>query len=827
MDTTKAQQIALDDALVAPTNRLKIGKCNHRLSSDLKSNEPTIQVATVSTHRHSLYFKINGRSHTLNVENFRYMLHICLRLPSQRFGDPPLKEEILSFIRDLGHTKEIKVPTDVNVNYMHQPWRSFVVIINRDDLMFNTIRVISRHQDIRICGAILPAALNNQKMLDSKAYKEYYAVASGAEPPKAKTKYKKKADESVTSPKSKTASSSKVQMKELVLYQGVPDVPSYKSESDKKYWRDSEDEDNNDDNGDNDDGDNDDDNDDDAESDDHDNERTEFDSDEILDPKLTNKQWMMKKMMMRFLKLYEDVNVNLEKGDAEMTDANQRGSEQQNVSQESGFKQEEEDAHVTLTSVFDAQKADEPVQSSSISSDFTSKFLNLENPSLADNEIASLMETSTPHATVILKITFAFTTTTPPSPLFFSPPLQQQTPTIPTLTFTTITPTHLTVTLPEIPNFASVFKFDQRVDSTMKKIIKDQVKEQVSKMMPKIEKYVTETLGAKVLVRTTDQPQTAYAVTVSLLEFELKKILIDKMEANKSDTQKNSYNALVESYNSNKDIITSYCDVVLLKRGQDDQDNDEDPSPGSDRGMKSKKSGKDAEPSKDSRHAARSRVHHGDNDEQPVDKDITKADWFKKPKRPLTPDPDWITRLTIMKKHDYGHLEEIELTKLTIDECYDLNVVLRMFTKRIVIQKRVEDLQLGIKSYQKKLNLTKPDTYISNIKNKTAYTSHSDPHGIIYVDSFKRKRLMHTDELYKFGDATLNDARTALHDIATGIRMEYLPMRKWSNLDKKRARVMVQEIDKQLYQRRLMQNLEKFIGERPYGEDLRLLERTI
>ncbi|GKC64203.1 hypothetical protein Tco_1096801 [Tanacetum coccineum] len=54
-----------------------------------------------------------------------------------------------------------------------------------------------------------------------------------------------------------------------------------------------------------------------------------------------------------------------------------------------------------------------------------------------------------------------------------------------------------------------------------------------------------------------------------------------------------------------------------------------------------------------------------------------------------------------------------------------------------------------------------------------------------------------------------------------------LRIRKWSNLDKKRAWVMVQDIDKQLYQRRLMQNLEKFVGGREYGKDLRLLERTI
>nr|GEY78090.1 hypothetical protein [Tanacetum cinerariifolium] len=46
-------------------------------------------------------------------------------------------------------------------------------------------------------------------MLDSKAYNEYYDVASGAEPPKAKTKYKKKADEPITSSKSKTAPASK------------------------------------------------------------------------------------------------------------------------------------------------------------------------------------------------------------------------------------------------------------------------------------------------------------------------------------------------------------------------------------------------------------------------------------------------------------------------------------------------------------------------------------------------------------------------------------------------------------------------------------------
>ncbi|GKF58711.1 hypothetical protein Tco_0172248, partial [Tanacetum coccineum] len=142
-------------------------------------------------------------------------------------------------------------------------------------------------------------------------------------------------------------------------------------------------------------------------------------------------------------------------------------------------------------------------------------------------------------------------------------------------------------------------EFLNRVDSTIKAIIKEQVQTQVSKIMPKIKKYVK----AEVLVRSTNQPQTSYVVAASLSELELKKILIDKMETNKSidrsDTQKNLYNALAESYNTDKDIIASYADVVTLKRGRDDQDKDEDPFAGSNRGSKRRRSGKEAESSKE------------------------------------------------------------------------------------------------------------------------------------------------------------------------------------------------------------------------------------
>ncbi|GKB59549.1 hypothetical protein Tco_0915735 [Tanacetum coccineum] len=107
-----------------------------------------------------------------------------------------------------------------------------------------------------------------------------------------------------------------------------------------------------------------------------------------------------------------------------------------------------------------------------------------------------------------------------------------------------------------------------------------------------------------------------------------------------------------------------------------------------------------------------------------------------------------------------------KVTNLNVEERIAFNVSLRMFTRRVVIQRRVEDLQLGVESYQKKLNLTKPDT------------------------------LMRLDELHKFSDGTLDDVRTALNDRLKGIRMEYLPETFWNQRDKANARAMIQAIER-------------------------------
>ncbi|GJR30845.1 retrovirus-related pol polyprotein from transposon TNT 1-94 [Tanacetum coccineum] len=77
--------------------------------------------ATATVHHHSICFKMNNKKHIVNLEYFKEMLQICPKLPNQPFEELPFEEEILMFPRDLGHSREIKVITDVNVNKLHQP----------------------------------------------------------------------------------------------------------------------------------------------------------------------------------------------------------------------------------------------------------------------------------------------------------------------------------------------------------------------------------------------------------------------------------------------------------------------------------------------------------------------------------------------------------------------------------------------------------------------------------------------------------------------------------------------------------------------------------
>nr|GEX90104.1 hypothetical protein [Tanacetum cinerariifolium] len=131
-------------------------------------------------------------------------------------GNPPFEEEILAFIIKLGYSGDIKSLSDVKVDTLHQPWRTFGTIINKclsgkatgldqlclsraqiiwdqsiprrnkvdwhmakDDHILTTIRFIPKHETVQKYNAILSNTLTNQAMKESNAYKTYYDFATG------------------------------------------------------------------------------------------------------------------------------------------------------------------------------------------------------------------------------------------------------------------------------------------------------------------------------------------------------------------------------------------------------------------------------------------------------------------------------------------------------------------------------------------------------------------------------------------------------------------------------------------------------------------------
>nr|GFA10324.1 hypothetical protein [Tanacetum cinerariifolium] len=178
--TTIEQQVALDEALVPSTQR--------------RSSEIYMQEfwATAYVHQYSIRFKMDSKKNIVDLETFRDMLHICPRVSGQSFDELPFEEKILDFLRFPGHIAQIRTLTDVNVNKLFQPWKSFAAVINKcltgKSFGFDSFR----HQNTQQYGALLPIELMNDEIRNTKAYKEYYACATGEAAPKLKTSARRK-----------------------------------------------------------------------------------------------------------------------------------------------------------------------------------------------------------------------------------------------------------------------------------------------------------------------------------------------------------------------------------------------------------------------------------------------------------------------------------------------------------------------------------------------------------------------------------------------------------------------------------------------------------
>nr|GEY21050.1 hypothetical protein [Tanacetum cinerariifolium] len=438
---------------------------------------------------------------------------------------------------------------------------------NLDDQMFTMIKLVSRHQNTQQFGAMLHVELTNKDIRNSATYKEYYAIASGAEPLKTKASVRKTQSSSDTTMPPPTAVGTRLSTsakgkqpdksskeKGLYVFSEValteaeqmklatketcnkltslkPDLKS-SDEDDDDDIDDQSDVD--DDDGDQKDEDEQDDNDQDDNDDDQDSNN---DSDDFVHPKLST----------------HDKEV----------------------------KDEESFNHIVQTPShvenYDDEGNDDASHGMNVGGD--------EGPAEEDDDDELYGD---------LNINLEVTTTIKPLPLT-SPTLPP--PSIPIISQVQQAPAPSPATVSSIHGIVDRY-IDHRMNEAVKVAVqlrsdrlRDEAQAENEDFLNKLDENIQKIIK--------EQVKTFYVVAVDLSELDLKKILIEKIESNKYihrfDEQRNLYKALVDAYECNKIILDTYGDTVMLKRRRDDEDKEEEPSTGLDWGSKRRRAGKEPE----------------------------------------------------------------------------------------------------------------------------------------------------------------------------------------------------------------------------------------
>ncbi|GJY64658.1 hypothetical protein Tco_0466118 [Tanacetum coccineum] len=156
-----------------------------------------------------------------------------------------------------------------------------------------------------------------------------------------------------------------------------------------------------------------------------------------------------------------------------------------------------------------------------------------------------------------------------------------------------------------------------------------------------------------------------------------------------------------------------------------------------------------------------------------------------------------------------------------------LSTAVNLWTRNLVIRQRVKDLQLGIESYQKQLNLTKPGWDAKGYEYKHDYTIIESSRAIVFPVSNNEQKIMRFNEIYKFSDGTLTNILEALDYKVKEYKVNRLNpgmnMRFWTDKDVSRSKEFIHAIKRRLKTRRIFRNLECFVGGRVRDIDYRLL----
>ncbi|GJW28531.1 putative retrotransposon protein, partial [Tanacetum coccineum] len=224
--------------------------------------------------------------------------------------------------------------------------------------------------------------------------------------------------------------------------------------------------------------------------------------------------------------------------------------------------------------------------------------------------------------------------------------------------------------------------------------------------------------------------------------------------------------------------------------------------------------------------------NQGNDDGEPKEKVASKRDWFTKPTQPQEPtDPDWnvgktpqqgqnqswLTTLASSADKPSKSFDELMSTPIDFfayimnenpeggDYPFDLTkplpLVMSGNSQKVPVDyffnNDLKYLQGGVSTmtYTTSITKTKAAQYdllgIEDMRSEDLHTGVGVEKFLEEDHGHPLKPLIRLDELYKFSDRTLTGLRTSLDDITKNIRMEYLPKRRWSTLEKKRANIMI------------------------------------
>ncbi|GJZ19238.1 hypothetical protein Tco_0555828 [Tanacetum coccineum] len=447
------------------------------------------------------------------------------------------------------------------------------------------------------------------------------------------------------------------------------------------------------------------------------------------------------------------------------------------------------------------------------------------------------------------------------------------------------------------------------VEKLVKDIIKDEVKSQLPQILPNevsdfatpvIQSTINESLENVVLAKSSSQAQSTYEAATSFTEFELKKILLDKLEKSKS------YRAAKQ-----------HKDLYDALRGRKDKDKDEDPPAGPNQGLKKKKTSKDVEPSKGSKlkeskssssKGSKSQSKSsgksaqaeepvfetadtempqdqgddmGNTKDQPNIEEASKHDCkiAKVGKPPTTFDELMSTPIDFLA----CFLHNLKIENLIQEHLVGtaFNLLKGTCKSRVELKFHFEECYKAVidkidwtnpEGHKYPFALSKPLPLIDDQGRQVIPANYFFNNDLEYLKggSLSRKYITSTTKTKALKYDTIEGIEDMVPSLWSLVKVAYdkydeiiveredqklhkfiegdfprlnlrdikdmlilllgdglLAKKRQSKLDRKRSHIMIKEINQQLFKRRLMRNLEKFVRGREYENDFRLFEQTI